>query len=295
MSAKYRCIHREEGNYPVRSMCRWAKVSKSGYYAWRNRPKSSTAQRREDLTAVIVEFFDESEQTYGYRRIHAELTRSGVKVSPDTVRRIMAVEGLVTCQPRKRARTTVPAPDLCDRPDRLRRDFTATAPGMKWVGDITYVPTWQGFAYLAVVMDCFSKKIVGHAIAGHMRTGLVTQALAMAVRNCPPTRGVTFFHSDRGSQYTSAEYTKFMTDHGILPSVGRTGSCFDNAAAESFNAILKKELTNRKVYPTRNHAIRDVTAWIELRYNHKRLHSAIDYQTPNQVDTEWRQQHKAAA
>ncbi|VEH89189.1 Integrase core domain [Propionibacterium australiense] len=166
---------------------------------------------------------------------------------------------------------------------------------MKWVGDITYVPTWQGFAYLAVVMDCFSKKIVGHAIAGHMRTELVTEALAMAVRNCPPTRGVTIFHSNRGSQYTSAEYTKFMTDHGILPSVGRTGSCFDNAAAESFNAILKKELVNRKVYPTRNHAIRDVTAWIELRYNHKRLHSAIDYRTPNQVDTEWRQQHRAAA
>ncbi|SYZ34610.1 IS3 family transposase [Propionibacterium australiense] len=295
MSAKYRCIHREEGNYPIQSMCRWVKVSKSGYYAWRNRPKSLAAQRREDLAAIIVKFFDESEQTYGYRRIHAELARSGVKVSPDTVRKIMATAGLVACQPRKRARTTIPAPDLPDRPDRLRRDFTATAPGMKWVGDITYVPTWQGFVYLAVVMDCFSKKIVGHAIAGHMRTGLVTQALAMAVRNCPPTRGVTVFHSDRGSQYTSAEYTKFMTGHGILPSVGRTGSCFDNAAAESFNAILKKELTNRKVYPTRNHAIRDVTAWIELRYNHKHLHSAIDYRTPNQVDTEWRQQHRAAA
>ncbi|SPF67125.1 Integrase, catalytic core [Propionibacterium ruminifibrarum] len=162
MSVKYRCINREEGNYPVRSMCRWAKVSKSGYYAWRNRPKSSTARRREDLTAIIKVIFAESEQTYGYRRIHAELARNRTRVSRDTVRKIMAAEGLVACQPTKRAKTTTPAPDLPGRPDRLGRDFTATAPGMKWVGDITYIPTWQGFAYLAVVMDCFSRKIVGH-------------------------------------------------------------------------------------------------------------------------------------
>ena len=207
----------------------------------------------------------------------------------------MAAAGPVACQPRKQAKTTVPAPDLPGRPDRLRRDFTATAPGMKWVGGITHIPTWQGFAHPAVVMDCFSKKIIGHAIAGHMRTGLVTEALAMAVRNCPPIRGATVFHSDRGAQYTSAEYTKFMTDRGILPSVGRTGSRYDNAAAESFNAILKKELVNRKVYSTRNHAIRDVTARTGSRCDRKRLHSAIDYQTPNQADTEWRQQHKAAA
>ena len=160
MSAKYRRIHREEGNYPIQSMCRWVKVSKSGYYAWRNRPESSTARRREDLTAIIVKFFDESEQTYGYRRIRAELARSGVKVSLDMVRKIMAAAGLVACQPRKQAKTTVPAPDFPGRPDRLRRDVTATAPGMRRVGDITYVPTWQGFAYLAVVMDCFPGK--GH-------------------------------------------------------------------------------------------------------------------------------------
>ncbi|CAM3040944.1 IS3 family transposase [Propionibacterium acidifaciens] len=167
---------------------------------------------------------------------------------------------------------------------------------MRRVGDITYIPTWQGFAYLAVVMDCFSKKIIGHAIAGHMRTGLVTEALAMAVRNCPPIRGATVFHSDRGAQYTSAEYTKFMTDRGILPSVGRAGSCCGSAVAESFNAILKKELVNREVYLTRDHAIRDVTAWIELRCDHKRLRSAIDYQTPTEStpdgDNNTRQQPK---
>ena len=137
--------------------------------------------------------------------------------------------------------------------------------------------------------------VIGHAIAGRMRTGLVTEALAMAVRNCPPIRGVTVLHSDRGARCTSAGCTGFMTDRGILPSVGRTGSCYDNAAAESFNAILKKELVNRKVYSTRNHAIRDVTARTGSRCDHRRLHSAIDHRTPDQADTEWRQQHKAAA
>ena len=165
---------------PIQSMCRWVKVSKSGYYAWRNRPESSTTQRREDLTAIIVKFFDESEQTHGYRRIHAEPARSGVKVSLGMVRKIMAAAGLVACQLRKKAKTTVPAPDFPGRPGRLRRDVTATAPGMRRVGGIAHGPARRGFAYLAVVMDCFSKKIVGRAIAGRMRAGLVTEALAMA-------------------------------------------------------------------------------------------------------------------
>ena len=154
MSAEYRRIHREEGNYPIQSMCRWVKVSKSGYYARRNRPESSTTQRREDLTAIIVKFFDESEQAHGCRRIHAELARSGVKVSLDMVRKIMAAAGLVACQPRKQAKTTVPAPDLPGRPDRLRRDVTATAPGMRRMGGITHGPTRRGSAHPAVVMDC---------------------------------------------------------------------------------------------------------------------------------------------
>ena len=165
----------------------------------------------------------------------------------------MAANDMTPCQPRKKTRTTVQAADLPGRPDRLHRNFTANAPAVTWVGDITYIPTWQGFVYLATVMDCFSKKIIGYAMAGHMRTELISQALAMATRVCPPVRGATVFHSDRGSQYTSAEYAKIMADHEILPSVGRTGICYDNAAAESFNGTLKKELVNRKVYPTRTH------------------------------------------
>ena len=137
-------------------------------------------------------------------------------------------------------------------------------------------------------------KIIGYAITGNMRTRLVAEALHMAVRNCPVTRGETVFHSDCGSQYTSADYAEIMNTYGIRASVGRTGSCYDNAAAESFNATCKKEVVNRKIYPTRKHAIKDVTAWIELRYNQKRLHSALGYRTPNHVHQEWSQHQKAA-
>ena len=163
------------------------------------------------------------------------------------------------------------------------------------MGDITYIPhLGKDSLYLATVMDCYSKKIIGYAIAGNMRTRLVAEALHMAVRNCPVTRGETVFHSDRGSQYTSADYAEIMNTYGIRASVGRTGSCYDNAAAESFNATCKKEVVNRKIYPTRKHAIKDVTAWIELRYNQKRLHSALGYRTPNHVHQEWSQHQKAA-
>ena len=250
-------------------MCRWASVSRSGYYRWRNQGLSETQKRREELTILITHFFHESDQTYGYRRIHAALAERGVHASPELVRQLMHQAGLVACQPRKRARTTIPAQDLHHRPDLVKRNFTANKPGQKWVGDITYIPTWEGFTYLATVMDCYSKKIIGYAIAGNMRTQLIAEALHMAVRNCPVTRGETIFHSDRGSQYTSADYAEVMNTYGIRASVGRTGSCYDNAAAESFNATCKKEVVNRKIYPTRKHAIKDVTAWIELRYNHK--------------------------
>ncbi|WP_257210652.1 IS3 family transposase [Actinomyces ruminis] len=160
---------------------------------------------------------------------------------------------------------------------------------MKWVGDITYIPTWVGFVYLATVLDCRTKKVVGWALADHMRTDLVCQAIDMAVRNCKPVRGVTVFHSDRGSQYTSQQFADHLESYGIRPSVGRTGVCWDNAWAESFNATLKNERVHRMVYPTRDKAIRDVAAWIELTYNQRRLHSGIGYRTPNQFERELQQ------
>lgn len=286
MSQQYELINREEGRYPIASMCRWAGVSKSGYYSWRDRGDSQSESRRKELGVLIKAEFEDSDGTYGYRRIAAILGRKGVVVCPDTVRSIMRDLGLVAVQPRRKVRTTAPAGDLDDRPDLVRRDFSAPAPGVKWVGDITYIRTWAGFVYLATVLDCCTKKVVGYCMASHMRTSLVCDAIDMAVRNCPHTRGVTIFHSDRGSQYMSDQFSEHLRKYGILPSVGRTGVCWDNAWAESFNATLKNERVHRMVYPTREHAIKDVTSWIELTYNHKRLHSGLGYRTPNEVEHE---------
>lgn len=275
-------------------MCRWAKVSRSGYYEWRDRAPSATAVRRERL-AVLVEFlFACSDSTYGYRRIHADLTRRGYLADPETVRRIMRELGLVPCQPRPFRPTTTVAGDAATTPDLLGRDFSADAPARKLVGDITYIPTWQGWLYLATVLDCFSKKVVGYAMADHMRTTLVTDALKMASTNIDFVPGVTVFHSDRGCQYTSQEFASFADTLGLRRSLGRTGICYDNAWAESFNGALKVERVNRTAYPTREHARVDIIRYIELRYNQMRLHSALGYRTPNEAEQEWHQQHPAA-
>lgn len=294
MRARYTFILSEEGNYTIKLMCCCLEVSKSGYLDWRDRPLSATAERRRDLTDRIRASFEASDSTYGYRRIHAELRRMGVEVCEDTVRAIMRAEGLVAVQPRLKVRTTIAAEDAPSRPDLVGRDFTAPAPGLKWVGDITYIRTMEGFCYLATVLDCCTKKVVGYAIADHMRTELIQDALELAARRCEHTRGVTIFHSDRGSQYTSEDFAKTMRDLGVRPSTGRTGVCWDNAWAESFNATLKNERVHRMVYRTRAEAISDVVSWIELRYNQKRLHSSIGYRTPNEVEAEYRNMREAA-
>ena len=294
MRAKYAFIASEEGSHAVVSMCRWAKVSRSGYYAWRDRKPSAAAQRREILEAEIRFCFEHSDGTYGYRRIHAQLARWGTVVDPDTVRVIMRELGLVPCQPRPWRPVTTIAGDSAGLPDLVRRDFTAEKPAAKLVGDITYIRTWEGWLYLATVLDCFSKKVVGYAMAEHMRTELVTDALRMAARNLPFQRGETIIHTDRGVQYMSAEFASAARELGVRRSVGRTGVCWDNSWAESFNGTLKNERVHRTEYPTREHARKDIVAYIELRYNQIRLHSGIDYRTPNEVESEWFEQNKAA-
>lgn len=294
MTAKYAFIASEEGNHAVVSMCRWAKVSRSGYYEWCSRKPSATAQRREILEAEIRFCFSHSDGTYGYRRIHAQLARRGTPVDPGTVRTIMRELGLVACQPRPWRPITTIAGDVADLPDLVRRDFTAERPAAKLVGDITYIRTWEGWLYLATVLDCFSKKVVGYAMAEHMRTELVTDALHMAASNLGFLREETIFHSDRGVQYISSEFASVAEELGVRRSVGRTGVCWDNCWAESFNGTLKNERVNRTEYPTREHARKDIISYIELRYNQIRLHSGIDYQTPNEVESEWFERNKAA-
>ena len=301
MRVKYEFIHGEEGAYPIEKMCTWSGVSRSGYYEWRDRRDAAAAghrspsqRRRGELEALVRWVFDRSDGTYGYRRVHAELARRGVLVDDETVRRLMRDLGLEPCQPRPwRPSTTVPGDCAAGTPDLLHRDYTAQIPGAMLVGDITYVPTWQGWLYLATVLDCATKKVVGYAMADHLRTSLVTDALAMAARNGVVRDGETIFHSDRGCQYTSAAFASFTDALGIRRSLGRTGTCYDNAWAESFNGTIKVERIHRTVYPTRERARIDIIRYIELWYNQNRLHSALGYRTPNEAEHDWHQQQPA--
>ncbi len=293
MSAKFELIDAEKADFPIVKMCEWAEVSTSGYYEWRDRPASATAIRRAHLARLVKAVFDHSDQTYGYRRVHAQLARQGACLSPELVRELMREQDLVACQPRPwRPTTTVPG-DPGQIPDLVNRDFTATAPGQKMVGDITYIQTWEGWLYLATVIDCYTKACIGYAMADHLRTELVIEAIAMAARNYPLAKDA-IFHSDRGTQYTSAAYAAATSLLNIQRSVGATGVCFDNALAESFNAAVKVERVNRTVYPTREHARKDVARYIEFRYNTQRLHSALGYQTPQEVYDEYLNRQSAA-
>jgi putative transposase len=277
----------------IEKMCSWIGVSRSGYFEWKDRPPSRTAQRRETLKAKIKQIFDDYDGTYGYRRVSAELARQGVVVSLELVRRLMRLLGLVPHQVRKRRSLTRQAADVAEISDLVRRDFTATRPYTKLIGDITEIKTWEGKVYLATVIDCFNKEVIGYAMAGHFRTELVTAAIEMAAANHPLASGCVF-HSDRGSNYTSHDYAKVLERLGLRQSLGRTGICFDNAAAESFFATLKKERVYRTVYPTRKRAIRDIARYIELFYNHRRLHTANGYRPPREVRLEYLKLQEAA-
>lgn len=279
---------------PITDRCRWLEVSTSGFYHWKSRPQSATAISRAALAQRIRVFFGLSQGTYGYRRIHADLRAVDMECSPELVRSIMREEELVPCQPRPFRVATDSDPDGDPIvPDLLTRDFTADRPGIKFVGDITYIHTWQGFIYLATVIDCYSKKVAGWSIADHMRTELVADAL----RNAAATTVIepdAIFHSDRGSVYTSAEYRKLVTGLGMRSSMGRTGVCWDNAMAESFFSALKNERVYRTVYPTKQRARRDVIAYIEGFYNSRRRHSALGYRRPNEVHYSYQQPALAA-
>jgi transposase InsO family protein len=279
--------------YPVAFMCERLEVSKSGFYEWRSRPESATAERREHLKLLIRKAFDDSDETYGYRRVHAQLVRWGVAVGPELVRALMRELDLVPCQPRPWRHSLTEGGASGPIPDLVGRDFTADAPGQKMVGDITYIPTWEGWLYLATVIDCHTKAVIGWAMDDNYKTPLICAAIEMAARN-HHLGPQAIFHSDRGSNYTSAEFATALTDLNLRQSVGRTGICYDNAMAESFFAALKNELVHRTQYPSREHARKDVARYIELRYNTNRLHSGLGYKTPYEVHAEYLNRQQAA-
>jgi transposase InsO family protein len=275
-------------------MCEWLGVSKSGYHDWRSRPRSAAVKRRELLKIKIKALFEANNEEYGYRRMHAALVRGGERCSPELVRGLMRELGLEPCQPKPwRHSLTEQDGQAGPIPDLVNRDFTAEKPGQKMVGDITYIWTWEGWLYLATVIDCATRKIVGWAMDDNYKTPLIKDAIQMAARNLDLPEGAVF-HSDRGSNYTSGEFAKALKELKIRQSVGRTGICYDNALAESVNGTLKNELVYRTAYPTREKAHKDIARWIELRYNRTRLHSGLGYRTPQEVLDEYLKGQEAA-
>jgi putative transposase len=283
-----------EKKYTIIAMCAWLGVSSSGYHDWRTRPVSATTRRRAYLALLVARAFEDSDETYGHRRIHAQLFRWGESCTPELVRSIMGELGLVACQPRPWRRGLTDAdPAAGPIPDLVARDFTAPAPGEKMVGDITYIPTWEGWVYLATVIDCHTKAVIGWAMDDNYKTPLIEQAIRMAARNYT-LAPEAIFHSDRGSNYTSTQFADTLESLNLRQSVGRTGICYDNAMAESFFAALKNERVHRTVYPTRERAVTDIARYIEFRYNTKRLHSGLGYKTPHEVHTEYLNRQLAA-
>ncbi|HMH39523.1 MAG TPA: IS3 family transposase [Streptosporangiaceae bacterium] len=296
IDAEYAAYQASDDEYvpSIVKMCVWMEVSRSGFYEWRNAPESATVKRRGILALYVQKSFGDSDDTYGYRRVHADLVAWGVPAGPELVRSVMRELGLEPCQPRPwRVSLTEGDGQEHGIPDLVRRDFTAGAPGEKMVGDITYISTWEGWLFLATVIDCHTKAVIGWAVDDNYRTPLIQQAIEMGARNYPLAEGA-IFHSDRGSNYTSGQFAATLKKYGLRQSVGRTGTCYDNAMAESFFAALKNECVYRTQYPTREHARRAVVRYIEFWYNSRRRHSGLQYRTPQQVHDEYLEQQSAA-
>ena len=274
-------IEAEKANYPIAWMCRQLAVPRSSFYAWRAAADTVTATtaRRQVLAELVAKVFDDSRGTYGCRRVAAELNRQGHPAGVGLIADLMRELELVACQPRSYKTTTIAGEDPVESPDLIEREFCAPLPGQRLVGDITYLRTREGWLYLATVIDLATRMVVGWQLAKHMRTSLVTDALAMAITGGHAPAGV-IFHSDRGCQYTSGEFARFCVDNQVRASVGRTGVCWDNAAAESFFATLKNEMYYRQRFDTRARARFAVAEYIEIFYNRRRLHSHLGYRTP---------------
>jgi putative transposase len=267
--------------FPIQVMCEVLGVSRSGYYDWASRPESARAVEDRAVAAEIRTAHAVSRGRYGSPRVHAALRAQGRRVGRKRVARLMRGMGLSARRKRRFRRTTDSAHPFPVAPNLLGRDFTAAAPDRVWLADLTYIWTAEGWLYLAVVLDLFSRRVVGWAMADHLGHELALAALDMAITRQRPTPGLTH-HSDRGVQFAAHEYRKRLQQHGILCSMSRKGDCWDNAPMESFYATLKGELVEQRDYLTRDEATADVFLFLEGWYNRRRLHSALGYLTPEQ-------------
>ncbi len=279
--SRYRFIAAEQARYPITVLCRALGVSRAGFYAWQQRGISARAQADAALMVEIRRVYTRSRQTYGVPRIHADLAARGIAVSRKRVARLMRTAQLVGCGRRRRVvRTTVVDPTAAPAPNLICRDFYPDAPNRLWVGDITYVPTDEGWLYVATLLDAYSRRVVGWAMADHLRTDLARDALVLALRRRPVTPGQLVHHTDRGCQYTAAPYQAVLAAAQITCSMSRTGNCYDNAMAESFFASFKAEFIDRVPWATRRAARQAIFEWLEVFYNRQRRHSALGYLSP---------------
>lgn len=269
--------HREA--WPVAVMCNTLGVSPAGFYAWLQRPMSAQQQRRDSLLVEIRAVHAEVKQRYGSPRIYKELQAKGVECCVNTVAKLMHDNDIRSKTARKFRNTTDSNHSLPVADNILDRQFNPSGPNEKWVGDITYIPTREGWLYLAVIEDLYSRKVVGWSLADHMESRLVVDALEMAVARRLPGEGL-LAHTDRGSQYASDHYQRLLEKHGIECSMSGVGQCWDNAPMESFFASLKKELIHHEDYQTRAEARASIIEYIEMFYNNRRLHSSLGYVSP---------------
>jgi putative transposase len=272
---RYQFIAEHRQEFEIKVMCRVMRVSRSGYYAWQRRPVSEREMANQQLTQQIEEIHQDSRQTYGSPRVQAELRARGIKCGHNRVARLMRLAGLQARQKRKfKVVTTDSAHDYPVAPNRLAQDFRADRPNEKWVADITYVPTQEGWLYLAAVMDLYSRRIVGWAMGDNLKRWLPMAALQMALETRQPPPGL-LHHSDRGSQYASDDYQALLTHYQLQGSMSRAGNCYDNAPIESFFGTLKTELVHQRRYATRAQARTDIFEYIEVFYNRFRRHSTL--------------------
>ena len=279
--SRSRFIAAEQAHYPITVLCRALGVSRAGFYAWKQRGVSARAQADAALTVEIRQVHARSRQTYGAPRIHADLAARGIAVSRKRVARLMRSAQLVGCGRRRRVvRTTVADPTATPAPNVICRDFYPDAPNRLWVGDNTYVPTDEGWLYVATLLDAYSRRVVGWSMADHLRTDLALDALVLALRRRQIAPGQLVHHTDRGCQYTAAPYQAVLAAAQVTCSMSRTGNCYDNAMAESFFATFKSELIDRVRWASRRAARQAIFEWLEVFSNRQRRHSALGYLSP---------------
>jgi putative transposase len=270
-------------DFGISVLCRFMKVCRSAYYAWLRAPESNRALENKALTETISVIFKASRQTYGARRVKSKLALQGETSSIKRIGKLMQTEGLVCKMTRKFIVTTCSSHTKFISPNLLNRNFNVERKNQCWVGDITYIPTQNGWLYLATVIDLYSRKIVGWSMADHMRAELVNDALLMAVWNRKPHKGL-IWHTDRGSQYASDSHRAILKDHRIIQSMSRKGDCWDNAVAESFFHTLKTELIHHRKFKNQTEAKADIFEYIEVFYNRTRIHSSNNYLSPEDYE-----------